>query len=149
MQLGTIMVKIEMLIKTYHDLIRIPSFEDRFQYLKLCGCVGDSTFGYARYLNQNFYRSKEWKRVRNEIIVRDNACDLAHEDHPIMGYVIVHHINPISIEDMESGSSVLLDPENLICVSDLTHRAITYGSEDLLPKKLVERVPYDTCPWRQ
>lgn len=134
-------------IKTYEDLIQIDSFWDRFEYLKLSRRVGDQTFGSSRYINQEFYRSKEWKRVRNEVIVRDNGCDLAHPDFPILGPIHVHHMNPIELDDFETGSEFLLNPRFLICVSDRTHNAITYGSSDLLPEPYVERRPNDTCPW--
>lgn len=134
-------------IKTYEDLIQIDSFWDRFEYLKLSGRVGEETFGSSRYINQGFYRSKEWKRVRNEVIVRDNGCDLAHPDFPILGPIHVHHMNPIELDDFETGSEFLLNPRFLVCVSDRTHNAITYGSSGLLPEPYVERKPNDTCPW--
>lgn len=134
-------------IKTYEDLIQIDSFWDRFEYLKLSGRVGEMTFGSFRYVNQGFYQSKEWKRVRSEVIVRDNGCDLAHPDFPIVGPIHVHHMNPITMDDFEVGTDFLLNPRFLICVSDRTHNAITYGSRDLLPQPYVERRPNDTCPW--
>lgn len=136
-----------MSIRTYSELIRIDSFEDRFRYLQLKGRVGDLRFGSNRYLNQNFYMSREWKRARNEVIVRDNGCDMGHPDYPIMGPIHVHHMNPISVEYLKEGSDFLLNPEYLICVSDRTHRAITYGDFNSLPKLFVERRPNDTCPW--
>ena len=135
-------------IRTYSELIRIPTFEDRFRYLKLYGRVGEDTFGFDRYFNQKFYRSYEWKQIRNQVIVRDRACDLGIPDREIFGKVIIHHMNPFRIEDL-SGDSVknLLNPEYLICVSHETHNAIHYGDESLLPEIFVERSPNDTCPW--
>lgn len=136
-----------MSLRTYSELITFESFEDRFRYLQLKGRVGDLRFGSNRYLNQKFYQSWEWKKVRNAIIVRDDGCDLGHPDYPIGGPITVHHINPISVDDLKEGSPLLFDPENLICVSDRTHRAITYSDFDLLPRPFVERKPNDTCPW--
>lgn len=115
----------------------------------LSGRVGESTFGAERYLNQEFYRSREWKRIRREVILRDNGCDLADPDHPIYDYVIVHHMNPITSEDIATVSKYLVDPEYLVCISDTTHRAITYGSLSLLPRDYEERYPNDTCPWKR
>lgn len=134
-------------IRNYHELIAIDSFEERFRYLKLNGRVGDLTFGGSRYVNQQFYHSKEWRRVRNEVIVRDNGCDLAHPDYPILDSIHVHHMNPITLKDIEDGSDMLLNPDFLICISERTHKAITYGDHNLLPKRFVERTPNDTCPW--
>lgn len=136
-----------MSLRTYSELIQLDSFEDRFRYLQLNGHIGDLRFGSNRYLNQHFYWSGEWKRVRNNVIVRDNGCDLSHPDYPIMGPIHVHHMNPISVDDLKDGSDLLLNPEFLICVSERTHRAITYGDFNSLPKPLVERKPNDTCPW--
>lgn len=138
--------------KTYTVLSRLSTFEDRFEYLKIGGYVGESTFGSERYLNQSFYRSKEWRAIRNEIIVRDSfngyPCDLGDQDHPIFGRVVIHHINPITIEDIELGSDFLLNPEFLICTTELTHKALHFGDFELLPKDFVERRPFDTSPWR-
>lgn len=134
-------------IRRYSELIQIDSFEDRFRYLKLQGFVGDLTFGGNRYLNQKFYHSKEWRKVRDEVIVRDSGNDLAHPDFPIMGKIQVHHMNPITVDDIRNGSELLFNPEFLICVSEQTHNAITYGSDKTLPKLYVERKPNDTCPW--
>lgn len=142
-------MKIRKTIKTYSELISIPDFEDRIEYLMLSGRVGDQTFGAERYLNQLFYRSTEWRSRRRDILIRDNACDLAHPDHPIYGQVIVHHLNPIEIEDIEDATEYLLNPEYLVCISDLTHRAITYGNKNLIPTDYVPRTPYDTSPWRR
>lgn len=135
------------MIKTYNDLIRLPTFEERFRYLKIGGTVGESTFGFERYLNQRFYHSDEWKAIRRDIIIRDMGLDLACQDHDISGLIIVHHMNPISVEDLSDSTEFLLNPKYLICVSDLTHKAIHYGNEDLLPKGLVERRPGDTKLW--
>ena len=135
-------------IRTYSELIRIPTFEDRFRYLKLRGKVGEDTFGFDRYFNQKFYRSSEWKRIRDHVIVRDGACDLGIPDREIFGKVIIHHMNPFRIEDLTGDNAKdLLDPEFLICVSHETHNAIHYGDESLLPEIFVERRPNDTCPW--
>lgn len=134
--------------KTYSELIIIPSFEERFKYLSLTGIVGEITFGGHRYLNQKLYQSLEWKRIKREIILRDNGCDLSHEDHPIEGHIYIHHINPVSIEDVLERRSCVFDPENLISASFKTHNAIHYGSEELLSRYPVIRTKNDTCPWR-
>ena len=136
------------MMKSYSELIRIPSFEERFQYLRINGIVGEETFGCDRYLNQIFYKSEEWKRIRRRVIIRDNGCDLAWEEYEIKGILITHHINPITKEDTMHSSSQLLDLENLICTSVNTHKAIHYGNEEMLPKKIVERTMNDTCPWK-
>ena len=136
------------MIRTYSQLIKFKTFEERFQYLKLDGAVGQATFGFDRYLNQQLYRSHEWKKVRDEVIVRDNGCDLAMEGFDIYGRVYVHHMNPILINDIRERSEFLLNPEYLICVSFDTHNAIHYGDESLLPREPVERKPNDTTPWK-
>lgn len=140
------------MIRTYSELIRLPTFEERFEYLNLDGRVGTETFGFDRYINQVFYRSKEWRRLRREIILRDSdgkyPLDLAHPDHPIFGRVVIHHMNPISVEDVRDATEILLNPEYLICVGEITHPAIHYGDFDLIPKDYVARTPNDTCPWR-
>lgn len=135
-------------MKSYSELIRIPSFEERFQYLRINGIVGEETFGCDRYLNQIFYKSEEWKRIRRRVIIRDNGCDLAWDEYEIKGIIIIHHINPITKEDILDRSSKLFDLENLICTSVNTHKAIHYGNEEMLPKKIVERTMNDTCPWK-
>ena len=135
------------IIRTYEDLIKIDSFEDRFEYLKLSGAVGEDTFGFDRWLNQIFYKSKEWRRVRDEVIVRDMGHDLAHEDYPIKGKVIIHHMNPIFLDDLVDRTEFLLDPNYLICTSHNTHNAIHFGDQNLLPKKPIERRPGDTKLW--
>ena len=138
-----------MIIRTYSDLIQLPTFEERFRYLQLNSSVGKETFGFDRYLNQNFYRSAEWKRIRNKVIIRDNGCDLGIEDRLIYGRVIIHHMNPVTDKDIVDLTSFLLNPEYLICVSHNTHNAIHYGNEDLLMKGPVIRTKNDTCPWKQ
>lgn len=137
------------LMKTYTELTRYVSFADRFRYLQLHGNVGKETFGFDRWLNQNFYRSSEWKQIRNRVIVRDNGCDLGIEDRPIDGRVYIHHINPISKDDIVHASDYLLNPEFLICCSHNTHNAIHYGDENLLITEPIIRTPNDTCPWRK
>ena len=139
------------LIKTYSELISLPTFEERFEYLKLAQLIGEETFGPYRYLVQEFYWSKEWKQTRSKIIVRDNGCDLGIDDgeHIIPGNIHVHHINPITVKDLMNHDPILLDPENLISMWEITHKALTYGNIDLLPKPLVERTKNDTCPWRK
>ena len=136
-------------IRTYSELIRIPTFEDRYAYLRLGGIVGEETFGIERHLNQSFYRSPEWRKVRRDVIVRDNGCDLGMPGFQIYGPIIIHHIMPITLEDLEEGSDLILDPNNLICVSDRTHNAIHFGDKSLLPQVPIERRSGDTCPWRK
>ena len=136
------------MIRTYSELIQLSTFEERFNYLKLHGDVGRETFGFDRYLNQRFYKSKEWNQVRDRVIVRDFGCDLACEDIPISGQIIVHHMNPFTVEELERNPSILLDPEFLICVSLDTHNAIHYGDSSILKKNvIVERKPNDTKLW--
>ena len=134
--------------KSYHEMIKIDNFFDRFNYVKLEGYVGTSTFGSNRYLNQMLYRSYEWKKFRNEIVLRDNGCDLGDPDREIGGIIIVHHLNPITIDDVAQRRSCVFDPDNVACVSHITHEAIHYGDESLLIKDPVERYPGDTIPWR-
>ena len=140
--------KITMPIRTYSELIQLPTFEERFRYLRLKGSVGKETFGFDRYLNQNFYRSSAWKRVRDQVIVRDNGCDLGIDDRIIYGKILIHHMNPINDEDILNMTDILLNPEYLICVTLDTHNAIHYGDEDLLIKEPVVRFKNDTCPWK-
>lgn len=137
-----------MSIRTYSELITIPTFEERFEYLQLKGSVGKDTFGYDRYLNQVLYRSPEWKRLRNQIIIRDCGCDLACEGYDIHSKVLIHHLNPITVEDVLSRSRKVFDPDNLVCVSHSTHNAIHYGDVDLLVTGPIIRTKNDTCPWR-
>lgn len=139
-----------MNIKTYSELITFPTFEERYRYLKLDGVVGEDTFGFDRYLNQEFYqRDQEWKRIRDFVIIRDQGCDLGVEGREIRGKIIVHHMNPITKDDILKRSEFLLNPEYLICTLKSTHDAIHYGDENLLMKGPVERKPNDTCPWRK
>lgn len=137
-------------IRTYSELIQIPTFEERYRYLRLGDRVGEETFGFDRYLNQRFYKSREWKNIRNEVIVRDKACDLAFEDREIPNgvRVLIHHMNPIRIEDISYKKDWILDPEFLVCVTKRTHDAIHYGDETLLYSDPIERSPNDTCLWR-
>ena len=134
--------------RRYSELIKIKKFEDRFNYLSLVGIVGETTFGGHRYLNQMLYQSEKWKSTRREVIYRDNGCDLAHEDHTIHGSIYIHHLNPITIDDILNERPCVFDLENLICTTFRTHNAIHYGSENLLPKGLVKREKNDTCLWR-
>jgi len=133
---------------TYSELKRFQTFEERFEYVKLGGTVGESTFGFDRYLNQALYTSGEWRSLRNKVIIRDNGCDLGVDGRDIGKYIIVHHMNPITIEDLDERNEDIFNPEFLICVSRNTHNAIHFGDESLLPKGPVERRPYDTCPWK-
>lgn len=137
-----------MSIKTYSELIKLPTFEERYRYLRLNGSVGEETFGFDRYLNQVFYRSQKWKSIRDFVIIRDNGCDLAVEGYDIRGRIIIHHMNPITIKDIERESEFLLDPEFLIATVHNTHNAIHYGNESLLPSGPIERSRNDTCPWK-
>lgn len=137
-----------MSIKRYSELITFLTFEERFRYLKLDGKVGEDTFGFDRYLNQVFYRSQKWKSIRDYVIVRDNGCDLAMEGYEIHGRILIHHMNPISLKDLETESEFLLDPEYLITTVHNTHNAIHYGDESLLFAVPVERTKNDTCPWK-
>ena len=134
--------------RTYEHLLSLQTFEERFQYLKLDGKVGDETFGFDRYFNQKFYRSTEWKQIRNFVIARDQGCDLAIFDRQIFGRIYVHHMNPISLEDIKDATDYLLNPEFLVCVSKETHDAIHYGDGSLLiPTNTIERSPGDTKLW--
>lgn len=137
-----------MNIRRYSELIRIPTFEERFEYLRLDGQVGADTFGSDRYLNQIFYKSPEWKKIRDEIIIRDQCCDLAMPGYDIYGPVLIHHLNPITKEDILSRTDLLLNPEYLVCTIQSTHNAIHYGDVNLLITNPVERKPNDTCPWK-
>lgn len=138
-----------MITRTYHDLLKLQSFDDRFRYLKLSGVIGNETFGVERYLNQRFYQSSEWKHIRDLVIIRDNGYDLGIEGCAIHGRPIIHHMNPVSIKDVVERTDVLLDPEYLITVSRDTHNAIHYGDMNLLSRSPVARSPFDTCPWKK
>ena len=140
---------IQMNIKTYSELITFPTFEERFEYLKFDGIVGLETFGFDRYLNQQFYNSYEYRKFRRSIIIRDNGCDLGIDDRPINGLIILHHINPISKDDiLKRNIRALLDPENSISVSHRTHNAIHYGDSNSLITDPIDRKINDTCPWK-
>lgn len=135
-------------MKTYSELIKFPTFEERFKYLELDGQVGIETFGFDRYLNQKFYKLPEWQQVRNDVIVRDRGCDLGIEDREIFGRIIIHHINPISVNDIKNKERWILDPEFLISTCKRTHDAIHYSDESILFAEPIERSPNDTIPWR-
>ena len=144
------MVKVILMsIKRYSELILLHTFEERYKYLQLNGVIGDETFGFDRYINQMFYRSNEWKQVRDYVIVRDNGCDLGIEGHEIRGKILIHHMNPIGIKDIQQVNKILLDPEYLITTMLSTHNAIHYGDESLLVKDPIERSKNDTCPWKR
>lgn len=136
-------------IKCCSELFLLPTFDERFEYLKLDGVVGQDTFGFDRWLNQKFYSSPEYKRLRREIIIRDNGCDLGIAGHEIFGRIIIHHINPITVDDIVDRSEFAWNPEYLISVSEVTHKAIHYSNMDLLPKPFTPRKPNDTCPWKR
>lgn len=150
-----------LLPKSYKELIRLPTIRERFEYLKLPGSIGERTFGGDRYLNQILYKSPQWRSFRDRIIIRDNGCDLAVpgydivplvEGKPLKGrgdFIIIHHINPLTPDDIRYASPVIFDENNVVCVSPRTHRAIHYGSADLLPEEYVPRLPNDTCPWKK
>lgn len=138
------------IIRTYDELSKLKTFEDRFEYLKLDGQVGKYTFGFDRIFNQRFYRSREWKACRDFVIIRDNGCDLGIDGYEINSQnVIIHHVNPISLEDIEKRTDILLNPEYLITTTHKTHNAIHYGDKDLLVTGPIERSKNDTCPWRK
>ncbi len=139
----------EPAIRTYSELSKLPTFKQRFNYLNLNGIVGEDTFGFERYLNQRFYQSEEWKRIRREVIFRDNGCDLGLDGYQLNRGIVIHHMNPITKLDIVDASEFLLNPEYLICTSFSTHNAIHYGDEDSLIKDPVTRRPNDTCPWRK
>ena len=137
------------MIRTYTELSRMQSSGDRFRYLMLCGEVSQETFGFDRYLNQKFYSSPEWKRIRRDVIIRDNGCDLGVEGFDIYGYILIHHRNPITKTDISFSIDFLMNPEYLICVSMETHNAIHYGNVSYLDRfKIIERTKNDTCPWK-
>ncbi|MCD8159080.1 MAG: hypothetical protein LUD77_09365 [Clostridiales bacterium] len=137
-----------MSIRTYSELIRISTFEDRLGYLRLFGSVGQETFGFDRYMNQQFYRSREGEQVRDFVIVRDGGCDLGISGREIWGKILIHHMNPIKPDDIKHSTDFLLNPEYLISVSHLTHNAIHYGEEILTTRDVAERHKNDTCPWK-
>lgn len=135
--------------RTYSELSKLETFEERFEYLQLNGQVGSDTFGFDRYLNQALYRSPEWKRVRQQVILRDNGCDLGIEGREINNTILIHHMNPIHPKDISERNSKIFNPEYLICVSHRTHNAIHYGDKNQLMQEPIERTPGDTCPWRR
>lgn len=135
------------MIRSYSELRRLSTLKDRYNYLKLAGRVGESTFGFDRYVNQKFYRSYEWRQLRNQVIVRDSGCDLGVDGYEIHKGLYIHHMNPMALEDIRTGDESILDPEYLITVTHRTHNAIHYGDENLLPRPLVERRPGDTKLW--
>lgn len=136
------------MVRTYSELSTLPTFKERYEYLRLDGTVGEDTFGFDRYVNQIFYKSAEWLAIRREIIIRDNGCDLGLEGYEIRGKILIHHMNPIRLEDIIKRSDLLLNPEYLISTVLTTHNAIHYGDVDLLPSVPQERSRNDTCPWR-
>lgn len=136
------------MIRTYSELITIPTFEERFEYLQLKGSIGKETFGFDRYLNQQLYRTKEWRSIRDKVIIRDDGCDLGVEGYDIVGRILIHHINPITLDDILKGNPIVFDLENLICTTHNTHNAIHYGDESLLITAPKERCKNDTCPWK-
>lgn len=136
-------------IKTYSELILLDTFEARYQYLRLNGKVGEETFGFDRFMNQMFYRTIGWRSLRDRIIVRDNGCDLAMEGYEILGKIMIHHMNPISLSDIQRNSEFLMNPDYLISTVLSTHNAIHYGDESLLIQVPAKRSKNDTCPWRQ
>lgn len=138
-----------MILKTYSELSKLKTFEDRFQYLRLDGIVGEETFGFDRYLNKILYQSDEWKRCRRDIIIRDNGCDLGCEGFEVHGRILIHHINPITVDDIVNRNPKVFDPENLILTSHNKHQAVHYGNEDLLIRAPVERSKNDTCPLKR
>lgn len=137
-----------MIIRTYNELILLPTFKERFEYLKLSGRVGEETFGFDRWLNQKFYRSAEWKRIRDQVIIRDNGCDLGVEGREIYGKILIHHMNPITKKDILDRTDLLLNPMYLISVTKQTHDAIHYSDESILMNDPIVRSRNDTCPWR-
>lgn len=137
------------MIRTYTELSKLKTFKERYEYLKIGGKVGEDTFGFDRYLNQVFYKTPEWRSARDKVIVRDCGCDLGVEGHEIYGKIIVHHMNPITMEDIVKRSDFLINPEYLITTVHSTHNAIHYGDESLLPIVPVERTKGDTCPWKR
>ena len=136
-------------LRNYRELIKLPTFQERYNYLRLGGVVGKDTFGFDRYLNQALYSSGEWERFRNKIIIRDNGCDLAVPGRDILGdRIIIHHIVPLLVKDLKERSAAIFDEDNVVCVSFNTHEAIHFGDESLLPEEFKERRPNDTCPWK-
>ena len=148
MRFDSIVVGVIQMIKTYSELVKLDSFEERYSYLRIGGAVGKETFGYDRYLNQILYTSDEWRSLRREIIIRDNGCDLGVDGFEIHGRILIHHINSITVDDVLRRAVKVFDPENLISTTLSTHNAIHYGDESLLLLLPIERTKNDTCPWR-
>lgn len=136
-------------MRTYSELSQLKTFEERYEYLKLSCNVGETTFGYDRYLNQMFYRSREWKAIRDKVIIRDNGCDLGIEGYEIYGRIIIHHMNPLLVNDIINSTDILMNPEYLIATTHKTHNAIHYGDENQLQGLPIVRTANDTCPWRK
>ena len=136
-------------IRTYSELCKLQTFEERYEYLRIGGVVGEDTFGSERYINQILYKMPEWRKVRRDVIIRDKGFDLGVQDYDIVGKVMVHHMNPITVDDIINRLDYVLNPEYLISSSFMTHQAIHYGSKDLLPEAPIERFKNDTCPWRK
>lgn len=136
-----------MILRTYSELNSISTFEGRFRYLALRGTVGAPTFGFERYINQQFYTSRQWKHIRNHVIARDEGCDLGIEGYEVFDRIVIHHMNPMTIDDISNGDESILDPEFLITTTHKTHNAIHYGDERQLPRPFVERKPGDTKLW--
>lgn len=137
------------IIRTYSELISLPTFEERYLYLKLDGSVGQETFGFDRWINQVFYKSSEWKSIKRKIVLRDSGCDLGVEGYEIQGSIYIHHMNPVELTDIVNRTEYLLNPEYLICTSFNTHNGIHYGNKDYIPYKIIQRERNDTCPWRK
>ena len=137
-----------MIERSYHELIQFDTFIDRYNYLKIGGLVGEETFGFERFINQQLYKSRKWRKSRDEVIIRDDGCDLGVPGYEIYDMIIVHHMIPLSIDDIEEERDWIYDPEYLICVSKRTHNAIHFGDDRMLPKGPIERRPHDTCPWK-
>lgn len=137
-----------MVLRRYSEIKRLKTFEERYEYLRIGGLVGESTFGFERYLNQALYTSQKWRQLRSQIIIRDNGCDLGIEGRDIFDKIIIHHMNPLTREQIQDPDDSMFDPEYLICVSHNTHNAIHYGDASLLSKEYVPRRPNDTCPWK-
>ena len=146
--LDLVILMSQKIIRSYSELSKLQTFEERFRYLQLNGEVGKDTFGFDRYINQKYYKSKEWRSIRDKVILRDNGCDLGIEGRDIHGKILIHHMNPISTQDIEEQSEFLTNPEYLICVTHSTHNAVHYGDENLLVKEPITRTKNDTCPWK-
>lgn len=136
-------------LKRYSELIQLKTYDERFRYLKMSAQVGQATFGFERYLNQAFYKSREWQDIRRDVIIRDNGCDLGVEGYDILDKILIHHMNPITQEDILDRNPDILNPEFLICVNQRTHNALHFGDESILKSAVVERTPWDTCPWKK